>query len=194
MRFSLLAAVLIAFASPAAMAQAAPVTAAPDAARLSAARELMEAMRITDTINAMVRPMMDNVSRQMIDSLTKASPDMAAERARDPHFDERLQRMSAVTGSELQTFFREFMPTMIEGYAKIYAQNFTMAELRGQIAFFRSPVGQAVARKTPDLTVAASGDLLGSMMPALIARMQGMEAKMKAATADLPPPPAKPAA
>lgn len=196
MRRSLFAAALIALAAPAAIAQTGPaaVTAAPDPARLAAARELMEAMRISDMMDAMLRPMMDNMVKQMVDAVTSASPEMAAERARDPHFDERMRRTSRVVGTEMQAFMREYMPTMMEGYAKAYAQVFTMAELRAQIAFYRSPVGQAVARKTPELTVRASGDVMGSMMPALMARMQGMEAKMKAALADLPPPPAKPAA
>ncbi len=169
--------------------------AAPDPARLAAARELMETMRIRDILRQMTGPMMDRMMQGMIAGMASSSPQFAADRAKDPYFDERMRRVTKIVSAELGNTFAQMMPDLIETYSNAYARVFTLAELKGQTAFYRSPVGQSVAAKTPEVSIAAVGDMMKTLMPRLQAMQQRMEAlkpKIEAALADLPPPP-KPA-
>ncbi|NBB65419.1 DUF2059 domain-containing protein [Pseudomonas sp. ODNR1LW] len=86
-----------------------------------------------------------------------------------PNFAKEFERVisdqiskSGSEGGEEMAWLRTNMPPMlsrmvvrlIDEMAPSYARIFTEEELRGQIAFYRSPLGQAVAAKTLTLGVA----------------------------------------
>lgn len=174
----------------------AATTAAPDPARLAAARELIEAMRMRDQLRRMTGPMMNQMMQGAIAGMTKSSPPLAANRAADPYFDERLRRVTNIVATELTTSFEQMMPAPMQSYSAAYARVYTERELKAQTEFFRSPIGQTIAAKTPDVMVAASGDMMKTLMPRMAEmteRMKALGPKIEAALADLPPPP-KPAA
>lgn len=192
MRLAIVA--LLALVPLPALAQSAPPASAAmqsspaDPARLRVARDLMDAMMIERLFTTMFEPMLANVQTQLVDQMTRGSPVLARQRAQDPAFDERLRRTNAIIAGEMTTFFRLYMPRMIEGYANTYARVYTLPELQAQVAFFRTPLGREVARKQPEIAAVGVGELGREMFPALMERMKGVEAKIKAATADLPPP------
>ena len=71
--------------------------------------------------------------------------------------------------------------------ASVYAATFTQDEIDGQTAFYRTPAGQALIAKTPELTdrtMAAMQTRMQALMPRI---QQRMESAMKAAaTASAP--------
>ena len=173
----------------------ATATAAPDPARLTAARELIEAMRMRDQLRRMTGPMMNQIMQGAIAGMTKSSPQLAANRAADPYFDERMRRVTKIVAAELTTSFDQMMPELMQAYSAAYARVYTERELKAQTEFFRSPIGQTIAAKTPDVMAAASKDMTGTLMPRMAEmaeRMKALGPKIEAALADLPPAP-KPA-
>jgi len=174
---------------------ASAVVAAPDPARLAAARELIEAMRLRDRLRLMTGPMMNQMMQGAIAGMAGGSPQFAANRAADPYFDERMRRVTKIVSSEVAANFAQMMPDLMETYSAAYARVYTVTELKAQTEFYRSPVGQTVAAKTPDVMAAATGDMMKTLLPrvaAMAERMKALGPKIEAALADLPPPP-KPA-
>lgn len=166
--------------------------AAPDPARLTAARELIEAMRMRDQLRRMTGPMMNQMMQGAIAGMTKSSPQLAANRAADPYFDERMRRVTNIVAAELTTSFEQMMPALMQTYSAAYARVYTERELKAQTEFFRSPIGQTIAAKTPDVLAAASKDMIATLMPRMAEmteRMKALGPKIEAALADLPPPP-----
>ncbi|MDQ8028203.1 MAG: DUF2059 domain-containing protein [Brevundimonas sp.] len=93
--------------------------------------------------------------RQMMDAIMPANPNMSAE---------HRVIVREVTGEMIETM----MPRMFEAMAPVYADIFTLEELRVLVAFYESDVGQALLRKsaeaTPRFTEAAMSVLPGVMM------------------------------
>jgi uncharacterized protein len=139
---------------------AAPAAAQPSPEHRQAARELLETMDVRTTVEATL----DLAIRAQIDQ----RPEMAA----------------------LEGTLREFLTRYLswdalrEGYIDLYAGAFTEAELREITAFYRSPVGQKVARSTPQLMAqgAALGeravrDHMGELQEMVLRRLGEIEAE-----------------
>lgn len=200
--FCLTAALL---AAPVASAQTTPAAAvatpgAVEPARLAAAQQTV-ALLVPQGIYA--RMMRDQWPRMLEASLTSmeglsaadlggtgsASP-LDALRAKDPHFDNRMQIMMRVMGEELTPILTQLEPQLRAGLARAFARRFTVAQLADINAFFATPSGTVMAESflslfaDPDvvLEMSKSAPLLAKAMPAIIA-------KVEAATAHLPPKP-----
>ncbi len=65
-----------------------------------------------------------------------------------------------------------------EGYIALYAETFTADELKGLIAFYESPVGQAYIQKQPELTK-RSMVLTQGMMLKIMPKMQNLIKEMQ---------------
>lgn len=111
--------------------------------------------------------------------------------AEDPHFTERMQITQRVMSTEMGALMTNYEPAMREALAKAYARRFTVEQLTDLQRFFSSPTGRTFAVES--FTLASDPELVKSMhgfAPDLIKRMPAIMAKMEAATAHLPPPPA----
>jgi hypothetical protein len=63
-------------------------------------------------------------------------------------------------------------PVLEPAYVKLYADTYTEAELDGILAFYKSPAGQALLTKTPELS--------GGVMQIVHSRMGDFQPKMQA--------------
>ena len=75
-----------------------------------------------------------------------------------------------------------------DGYIAIYADVFTTVELKGLVAFYKSPAGQAYALKQPELTQ-RTAMLTQEIMIRIMPKIQAMTKAMKAGTAKPPSAP-----
>lgn len=172
-----------------ALADAAAGTATIDQIRLTAADELMAAMRMEEQIARMLGPMIEQTQLKLIDSITKSSPKLAADRAQDPYFDERMRRISKVVGTAVNDFMTTAAPSFVRAYAAAHAQYMTVDELSATTAFFRTSAGQSYASHTAEIAAAASAGMVGEFTPAMVKRMESLQPEIDKALSDLPPPP-----
>jgi hypothetical protein len=82
-----------------------------------------------------------------------------------------LEVMEEVVNDELEAKEKQ----IYDSFVPIYAAHFSPEEIRGLLAFYRSPLGQKSLRETPRLAreaIQASAALLKEMQPQLERRMQ----------------------
>jgi hypothetical protein len=193
MILTLLTAVVVAAAAPAApkAAAAAPL----DPAAVAAARVLVKQLDVQGQIN---RSMMQNVelmrSGLAIRSMIAQQPGFAqAYGANRAKFDAAFRNAGAIQARVAEKIIRENAPAMLEVAVKAYARNYTAAELNGLTAFFKTPLGQALNSRQPRVT-AEIGEASTRLVTAKIdAGMQAAAPQIQAALAPLNTPPAKPA-
>ncbi|MFT4195370.1 DUF2059 domain-containing protein [Ottowia sp.] len=136
--------------------------------------ELMEVTRsksLMDGLNAGMEPMM---RAMMADAVKNEQLTPAQQRA----FDRFPAKFAAVVREEMG--WERMKPQMLA----IYREVFTQEEVEGQIAFYRSPAGQAVIDKMPQVmqkTMAMSQQQARDLVPRLQAAMKEALAEAKAA-------------
>ena len=108
---------------------AAAQSAAPD--QMTAARELVAAMRATDQFKAIFPVLM----QQLKPGIVQGRP--AVERDYDTIVPAMLEIFNARSGE------------IVESMAAIYARNFTVDEMQQVISFYRTPIGQKLLDKLP---------------------------------------------
>jgi len=182
--------------SPAAVLAQAPAAsqarAVVDAERLTIARQLVAQMVTDDSIQRMFGGLDKMMSAQMITAMVPAG-DLAKARESDPYLDERIKRVTKVTFDFLRETMVQILPDIREAMATSFAGRLSAEELRADLAFARTPAGQNLFASFYEVI----------QDPAYVAVVQGfarrladqrssLADKIKAATADLPPPP-KPA-
>lgn len=148
---------------------AAPARAQPSAEQRAAATELLMAMHVPEVLDASVQ--------QMLDQQIRAAPE--------------LQGVQDV----MREFARRYVSweALREQYVDIYAGSFTEDELRQMTDFYRSEVGQKLARATPRL-MAEGADLGQRAVQAHRAELEQMiRARLSQPAAAPPPAPAPPA-
>ena len=131
---------------------------APSAEGLTAARELVVTMQVADQFKMIVPLMMQSIRPAIV-------------QGRSPQFERDFDAIVQVMIDGMSSRFGE----MGELIAGIYAQNFTVAELREVIAFYRGPTGQKLLEKTPAIAQQsmAMGQKFGeSLMNDLQGRMK----------------------
>jgi hypothetical protein len=203
MLISLLAAVVIAGATPTSTAKpAAPAAAAKplDPAALAAARGLVAQLDIQGQIN---RSLAQNIEmmrsgvamRSMLAQQPGFIPAYNADRAK---FDAALKNAGAIQASIAEKIVRDNAGAVVDLAVQAYARNYTAAELQGLSAFFKTPLGQALNSRQPRVT-AEIGEASYRMVGAKIeAGMKAAAPQLQAALAPLnasaAPPAPKPAA
>ncbi|MFA5902155.1 MAG: DUF2059 domain-containing protein [Hyphomicrobium sp.] len=111
----------------------------PDPARITAAKELMEATG--------VMKQMDGIIAAMGQGFRKGAHDAgggAAANTMGDEFDSQMQR------------FMSYREAMLEDFAVIYAQRFTAEELNAVTAFYRSPTGEKFIAAMPEMMQAGA--------------------------------------
>ena len=133
---SALAALSLIAAPAFAQTPASPAAATPSARALELSHRLIVAMHVNDSFAAMMRSMIP----QMVDLQAKRIPGFRPE-WRQP----LIEATQEAAGEDL-------MPALLKRAEPIYAQTFTEDELAQAVAFYESPVGQSIIRKSPTIT------------------------------------------
>ena len=185
-----------------------PLT-AEQQARLPAASAIVDAIVPPGTMGEMIGSMFDGFLGPFQDLASEPSPSEAAERLGftadqldldaeqaaevlallDPIWRERQERTMAATKEAMGTMMSALEPALRSAMSELYAIHFDERELADIGAFFATPSGRAYARKS--FTMSSDPRMAGSMMqamPQMIGPAAEIEATMKAALADLPPP------
>ena len=157
----------------AAQAQApAAAVAAPDPARLAAARELIDVLMPPESraqmIEAMIAPMLGNLQQGMAQS-----PMFSSAMADHPEMQTRFATFLEREQVRTMTLMRDGLPGMVEAMARAYARRFDVAQCRDIKAFFATPSGRAYMQQS--LTIMADPDVAAwqrSMMESSMAHMQ----------------------
>jgi hypothetical protein len=166
-----------------------PPTAVLDPARLAVARDLVAQM-VTDTSMQRMFGGLDKViSAQMITAMVPTG-DLAKARSTDPYLDERLKRVTKVSFDYLREIMIEVMPEMREVMATSFARKLSVDELRADLVFARTPAGKRLFESFYDVMQdPAYASFVQSFLGRFANTRTGLIDRIKAATADLPPPP-----
>lgn len=163
-------------AAPAAAQTSAPAAAAPDPARLAVAQALIDKFLPADRrdamVEAMIKPMMDNMRSAMIES-----PMFEELKAKNPKL---LEVMDAFVNGELDRSIattKAAMPLMLEAMARAYTRRFTLDELKAISAFFDTPAGRAYAAQST--TILSDPDVLAAQRAMMTQAFSGMQERME---------------
>ncbi len=129
----------------------------------AAVNELLEVARLREQTGNMLKNMEKEIA---------ASTDMLAG-ARGAKLDaDRRQRMQAMQQKMLQILREEMAWEKIQPiYHQVYQETFTAEEVAGMLAFYRTPVGQSVLQKAPQVTERAMHISRERLMPQVLQRM-----------------------
>jgi hypothetical protein len=169
-----LAATLAVSVPTAVIAQAAAPAAAPSAAALAKAHELMTTMHVEDltrrALDGQMKAMTGGLANQLLQS-----GQIPTAMAQDPEFRAIFQRYLDTVSAKVQSSMTASMPQIVEIMTRVYATNFTPAEMDDMLVFYRTKTGQAVLAKLPDVTAetaVATRDL--TMGPAMKAAQEAL--------------------
>ena len=141
-------------AQTAAPAPAPIAAAAVDPAAMAATRQLLATMKMRDTMIAAMRQMEQQIPAQMRASIAaaiNANPDLNAQQKQAVlgKLEQDMPAMSARATALMND--PSLIDEMIAQIAPLYAETFTVDELRQMTAFYASPTGQKVLAATPAL-------------------------------------------
>lgn len=117
-----------------------------------------------------------------------------AYQANKAKFDATFAKAGAIQAEIAQKVVAANIDAVVAEATRAYARNFTLAELQGLIAFYRTPLGQALYQRHPKVSAeigSASAQIFGSKLDAA---MKANASRLEAALAPLnsaPPPPKK---
>jgi hypothetical protein len=196
-------------AAPAAHAQTSP-TPAPDAARVAAARPVVDRIFPVGTY----RRMMDGTLSKMMDGMIGGVMDMPiAQLARiggvpsdkladldkatmaqisailDPNFRQRTKLGMDAMMASMVDLMDGFEPKVRDALTRAYARKFDGRQLSELNSFFKTPTGDLYARES--MMMFMDPEIMGEMqalMPEMMKKMPEMAAKAEAATKALPSP------
>jgi hypothetical protein len=195
-------------AVPAAAQTSAPAEAAPDAARLAAARPVVEKLWPLGTYRRMMgdtmSKLMDGLMASMFDmraaDILPGDKDMKAAagdksmgemaQTADPHFRERMKITMDVMMGEMIPMMEKMEPAIQNSLTTIYARKFDARQLADMNAFFVTPSGKAYAEQS--MLVFMDPEMIKNMQafaPEFLKAMPDIMAKVEKATAHLPAPP-----
>jgi hypothetical protein len=137
-----------------------------DAAKLAAARELVEATGGA----AMAERFVDEMINGMVQQMRVQSPSQAAE------FERIMRTVMSPNSPKVKAYFNEIM----EVTTQFYAEKFTVEELRQLTAFQRTPVAQKFMKIAPEAMSRMTPAIMkfqNSIMPDVQNAMKGQKQK-----------------
>ncbi len=188
----LIAAVTVATAAPAAR-PAAPAPRPVSAAALAAANQLIEQLGVrTQLQQTMARNVQLMRSGVAIRSMLAQQPGfVVAYKANQAKFDPALKKAGAIQADVAEKVIRENSTATLKEAALAYARNYSVAELQGLSAFYKTPLGQAFNARQGKVAAeigGATGRLIGQKIDAA---MQAAAPRLQAALAPLNSAPAR---
>lgn len=155
-----------------------PCAHADEASRKVKTRELFVLMHLDQTMAQTMEMVMKQVGQ-----MTQSMPGMDRLTPEQSKLMEEFQKqVETMITSEMG--WKAIEPDFVD----LYARNFTEEEIDGILAFYKSPVGQALVNKTPELTTQA-GQITQARMVKLQPKINAMmEDFMKRLMATTTPP------
>lgn len=170
--------------TPTVAAPAAPA-AAPDPARLAAARQFVDAMLPSGIVE---RALIEGFRAGMRDEL--ADPE---NRRRDPHLAERLRLAEPIVIAEGRRILADVDPNARAVLADFYARRMSAAELAESAGFFASPTGRRFYEGVFNIGVSEDYNrAMQALVQALTPAMAGIEQRFAEVAAQMPPIPGMP--
>jgi hypothetical protein len=134
---------------------------ADDASKTAKVKELFAVMHMDHSLDRMRSAM-----SQQVQATAKNAP------GTEQMTPEKKKMQQEFIDNSMKVVDDNFGWTVLEpAYVKLYADTYTEAELDGILAFYKSPAGQAMLTKTPQLA--------GGVMLIVHGRMDGFEPKMQ---------------
>jgi len=127
--------------SPITGVQATAASAPLDAARLAAAKVLIDTTLPPDRRDAMLTDMMKSMSANITASLQN-SPEIANLFSSDPRVQPIFERFITKVQDESLRRLKTGLPDMVEAMQRAYARRFTAAQMAELSAFFSTPTGR----------------------------------------------------
>lgn len=102
--------------------------------------------------------------------------------------DADLKKLPPAARQQIQTMQRQMVQILREEmawekvqpiYRQIYKETFTQEEIDGMLAFYRSPAGQALLKKTPQATKRAKQIAHNRLLPRITQRMADLATEMR---------------
>jgi hypothetical protein len=140
-----IAGLLLAIATPAMAVAQAPVeapAAAPDPARVAAARALVDVMMPPATREQMLRDMMAPMLANLRRGISQ-NPQFVAALDSDPRLRALFDGFMAKQEQRTTAMMQDSLPGMLPAMANAYARRFDLAQLKEIRAFFETPTGRA---------------------------------------------------
>lgn len=163
---------MIAFALALLLASA---QAAPEPARLAAAKVVIDQFlppaQRDKMVDAMMEPMQANMSQAMLES-----PEMAKLFEEKPEFKQKFSAFLTAEQKRSTELLRRNMPMFADAMAKAYARRFTEAQLKEIGAFFSTPTGREYVAQS--MTLMADPDVQAAQRAMMTQAMQGMQARI----------------
>jgi uncharacterized protein len=144
--------------SVSAQAPAAPPAAAVNPKAEALVRRYLAAIHFEQLLDTMMGSMIP----LMTDNLSQQYPSLTAE---------QREEIGVVVRDTMR---EDFTPKMLARMVPIYAQTFSVSELEAMVAFYESPAGQTIMKKTPGLapkSAEVARELLPGMQKDVVARL-----------------------
>jgi hypothetical protein len=139
--------------------------------------KLLEVMQVRQQMAGMigqVKTMMRSQMQRGVEQAAGKDPDPEVQQLLEDFMDD----VAEVVASELDS------PALIADLAKAYASVYTEEEVRAQIKFYSSPIGQKVIARGPEL-MQASISLMQQRMPAMEAKLAILMKELQAKALEL---------
>lgn len=143
----------------------------------AAVKAMFEAMEMRKNMNAMYAQMqqaMPAMLRQQLGGMIQADPKLDAAQKKEAmaKVEQMLPRMSQSVGK----IFNDpaLMDALIDEMVPLYANNYTVAEIKELAAFYQSPVGRKMMTLSPKLATEGMAIAQRVMMPRVGKLMQDM--------------------
>lgn len=183
---------------------------APDAARVAAARPVVDKIfpagtyrrMMGQTMSKMMDSMMDGIMKMPVaqlariggvprEKLTSLNDASLAEISAiiDPNFRQRTKLGMDAMMASMVDLMDGFEPKVRDALTRAYARKFDGKQLGELTAFFQTPTGDRYARES--MMMFMDPEIMSEMqafMPEMMKKMPDMAAKAEAATKSLPPP------
>jgi len=173
-KFVLALSAVAAFAAFPSLALAAPGVDPQATAAVKAMFDAMEMRKNMTQMNAQMQQTMPAMMRQQMTAAIQADPKMSPEKKSEAlaKLEKELPGMSQTLGKVFSD--PALVDEMIDAMVPLYAENYTVAEIKQLTAFYQSPVGRKMMALTPRLT--SEGMMAGQriMMPRIGKVMQDM--------------------
>jgi hypothetical protein len=143
----------------------------------TAVKAMFNAMEMRKNMNAMYAQMqqaMPAMMRQQLGGMIQADPKLDAQQKQEAmaKVEQSLPHMS----QSLAKIFSDpaLIDAMIDEMVPLYANNYTVAEIKQLTAFYQSPVGRKMMTLTPKLATEGMAAAQRVMMPRVAKLMQDM--------------------
>lgn len=156
-------------------------SASVDPVRLAKARDLVEVMHIGTQMREMMRPLM----MRMMEGISVGR--IAAGAPTPTRIEqERANNAMSMMADEVGRLVSGSMPQIVESAALAYAHNLTAPEIDAATAFYRTPAGQSILARQPQIIADMNNSTQAALLKPMMAQMPAIIARVKAAQGETP--------